>query len=67
MKKLIYQENLFGKIPIGITNGKYTIKECSNLEADEIIKKYHYSHKSTPNRFKSFVVNNKLGKKYVSD
>jgi len=61
MKKLIYQENLLGKSPIGITNGKLQIKECDNYIADEIVKKYHYSHKATKNRFKSFLVNNGLG------
>ena len=61
MKQLIYEKTLFGKNPIGITNGKITLKECRNEKADEIIKKYHYSHKATKNRFKSFEVNNGQG------
>ena len=61
MKELIYKNDLFGDIPIGITNGKYKLVECLNSEADETIIKYHYSHKSTKNRFKSFNINNGLG------
>lgn len=61
MKELIYEKTLFGKSPIGITNGKIILKECANDKADEIIKKYHYSHKATKNRFKSFEVNNGTG------
>lgn len=63
MKQLIFEENLFSKSgkAIGITNGTLTIKECRPMEADSAIKKYHYSHKTTKNRFLSFSVNNGLG------
>lgn len=61
MKQLIYKQDLMGKKPIGITNGNLKLIECLNNEADKIIIKYHYSHKSTKNRFKSFSVNNGLG------
>jgi len=61
MKQLLYQQNLLGKKPIGITNGGLTLRECSSAEADEVIKRFHYSHKSTKNRFLSFVVNHCQG------
>ena len=61
MKTLLYKNNLFEKEPIGITNGKYWIKESPNNVVDELVKKYHYSHKSTKNRFKSFLVNDDKG------
>ena len=61
MKKLLYKKDLFGKIPIGITNGKYWIKEAPAGIVDKLVIKYHYSHKSTPNRFKSFLVNDDKG------
>ena len=60
---LLYQETLFGKEPCGITNGHIKLEECSNGEADRVIVKHHYSHKSTQNRFKSFRVND--GKGYL--
>lgn len=63
MKKLIYKEDLIGKIPIGIRNENIQLIECPNNEADEVIIKYHYSHKTTKNRFKSFSVNE--GKGYL--
>lgn len=63
MKDLIYEKGMFEDAPIGITNGRYSIRECSNKEADSVIKKYHYSKKTTKNRFKSFSVNN--GKGYL--
>ncbi len=63
MKYLLYQNTLLGKKPIGISNGNFWIKECSSKEADEVIKKYHYSHKTTKNRFLSFSVND--GKGYL--
>jgi len=53
---MIYEQGLLGKTPIGMTNGNITIKECPNNKADEVIRKYHYSHKTTKNRFKSFKV-----------
>ena len=61
MKTLIYKENIFSKIPIGITNGDLVLKECLSSVADKFVIKYHYSHKPTKNRFKSFLVNNGLG------
>lgn len=63
MKELIYIDTLFAPSPIGISNGKYELRECPNEEADEVIIKHHYSHKATSNRFKSFSVNN--GKGYL--
>jgi hypothetical protein len=61
MKTLIYHQDLLGKIPIGITNGKLYIEECQSDIADKIVKEHHYSHKTTKNRFKSFLVNDGLG------
>jgi len=61
MKELIYSKDLFGKKPIGITNGKYWIKEASGNQVDPLVIQYHYSHKATPNRFKSFLVNDNKG------
>jgi len=63
MKEVLYTKTLFGKEPIGMTNGFITLKECSSGEADSVICKYHYSHKTTKNKFKSFSVNN--GKGYL--
>lgn len=56
-KKLIYKDN----IPVGITNGTLTITEAPANVVDEYVRKYHYSHKNTKNRFKSFVVNGNKG------
>ena len=61
MKNLIYEQSLFQKTPVGITNGKYWIKECANNLADNYVIKHHYSHKATKNRFKSFLVNDNKG------
>lgn len=61
MKKLLYKNNLFQKYPIGITNGKYWIKEAPSSVVDPLVIKYHYSHKVTKNRFKSFLVNDNKG------
>lgn len=61
MKKLIYEKTLLGENPIGISNGKYKIIEAENRTIDELVKKYHYSKKTTKNRFKSFMVNDKKG------
>lgn len=61
MKKLLYEDTLFYKKPIGITNGKYWIKESQNNIVDKLVQKYHYSHKTTKNRFLSFLVNNNQG------
>lgn len=61
MKQLIYQPTLFEIKPIGITDGEMKLVECTSQEADGVIKLYHYSKKSTPNRFKSFSVNDGMG------
>ena len=61
MKWLLYENTLLGKNPVGITNGKYQIKEAENNIVDELVKKYHYSHKTTKNRFLSFLVNDDKG------
>ena len=46
---------------MGITNGTLYIKEAQNNVVDPLVKQYHYSHKSTKNRFKSFLVNGDRG------
>lgn len=61
MKWLIYENDLFQNRPVGISNGILSIKECDSAVADELVKQHHYSHKSTKNRFKSFLVNDGLG------
>lgn len=61
MKTVLYQNTLIGKIPVGITNGTYWIKEAPSSVVDELVKKYHYSHKTTKNRFLSFLVNDDKG------
>jgi hypothetical protein len=61
MKTLLYENQLFGKKPIGITNGRYEIREATNSEVDKMVVKYHYSHKATQNRFRSFFVNGDKG------
>lgn len=61
MKWLLYEKNLLGKFPCGITNGKYWIIEANNKIVDDLVVKYHYSHKATKNRFKSFLVNDNKG------
>ena len=61
MKKLLLEENLLGKTPIGISNETLWIKEAPNKVVDELVVKHHYSHKNTPNRFKSFLVNGDKG------
>lgn len=57
MKTLLLKDG----IPIGITNGDLTLTESTSSIVDEFVKKYHYSHKTTKNRFKSFVVNKDKG------
>jgi hypothetical protein len=47
--------------PIGITNGDYTLTIADSSVVDPMVKKYHYSHKTTKNRFLSFVVNDDKG------
>lgn len=59
MKKLLKD----GENVIGITNGHISLQICSSEEADTVIKKQHYSHKCTRNRFLSFKINN--GKGYL--
>jgi len=64
-KKLIYKTDydLFEQRDqlIGITNGFITLMECDSKEADNIIRKHHYSGKPTKNRFCSFSVNSGMG------
>jgi len=59
MKSLIY--STITKKPIGISNGSYWIIETPSTIVDELVIKYHYSHKATKNRFLSFLVNNGKG------
>ncbi len=61
MKNLIKQQTLLGNAVVGATNGKLFIEEAPNAFVDELVKKYHYSHKTTKNRFKSFLVNKDKG------
>lgn len=61
MRDLIYKSDLFGKIPVGITDGLITLKEDLTGQCDEIICANHYSHKTTKNRFMSLLVNDGLG------
>ncbi len=49
------------QIPIGITNGNITLAKANTSAVDFLVRKYHYSHKSTQNRFLSFVVNHNKG------
>lgn len=57
MDNLIYENTLEGKKPVGISNGSITLVECTASEADPYIKKHHYSHKVTTNRFLNIRVN----------
>lgn len=59
MKKLI-TKGLFGQ-PCGITNGSLYLIESDHMTVGEIVKKHHYSHKTTKNRFLSFLVNDSQG------
>lgn len=61
MKKILYIKSLIGEKPNGATNGNYFIEESQNNIVDELVRKYHYSHKPTKNRFKSFLVNGNKG------
>ena len=61
MKELLYENNLLGKNAIGITNHTLYIKEAPSGVVDELVRKYHYSHKPTKNRFKSFLINEDKG------
>lgn len=57
MKQLIFDNTDLFRKPIGITNRCTSLTECPNDEADNIIMKYHYSRKATPNRFMSMRIN----------
>lgn len=57
MRKILYSSDRLINTPIGVTDGIITILEEDNKKVDEMIKKHHYSHKTTKNRFKSFTVN----------
>lgn len=61
MKKLLFKSDLTGKVPIGITNGFITLKEGNTHAIDSLIKKHHYSKKTTKNRFLSFTINKNKG------
>ena len=61
MKEIIYEKILLGKKPIGARNENITIRESASKVVDEMVRKYHYSHKPTKNRFLSFLVNNDKG------
>jgi len=47
--------------PIGITNGTITLMEDASGLASKLVVQYHYSHKTTPNHFLSFLVNKDQG------
>jgi hypothetical protein len=47
--------------PVGITDGLISLVEDSSGRCDEIIQAHHYSHKTTKNRFLSFLINDGLG------
>lgn len=53
--------NLFGEQLKQTSNGFITITEVESNIIRPLIEKYHYSHKTTPNHFLSFDVNNGLG------
>jgi len=61
MSELVYQNNLLGKELIGIRNKTLELLEAPNSVVDELVKKYHYSHKTTKNRFFSMLVNEDKG------
>ena len=61
MINYIYEDTLFGNQIIGISKGKIKLIECDNRIVDKMVEKYHYSHKATKNRFKSFLINDGLG------
>ena len=61
MKELIFEQGILGKIPIGIRNENLMLMEANNNIVDKLVKQYHYSHKSTKNRFKSFLINKDQG------
>lgn len=46
---------------VGIKNGDLMLLQCPSSKADMAIKKHHYSHKVTKNRFLSFSVNDEKG------
>jgi len=61
MKKIIYENTLIGKSPIGAENENLKIIVAPSIIVDNLVKKYHYSHKPTKNRFLSFLVNKDKG------
>lgn len=44
-----------------VSNGFITLTEVPSSDIRGLIEKYHYSHKTTPNHFLSFDVNNGMG------
>lgn len=61
MRELIYERDLTGRYPVGITDGLIRLVEDASGKCDSIIREHHYSHKTTKNRFLSFLVNDGLG------
>ncbi len=45
----------------GVADVGLILREAPAKEVDSLVEKYHYSHKTTPNRFKSFLVNGGQG------
>ena len=58
MKKLL-RDNLGN--PCGIMDVGLVLREVSASKVDPLVVKYHYSHKNTRNRFKSFLINGNQG------
>jgi adenine modification enzyme len=61
VRDLIYNQDLVERRPVGITDGLISLVEDSSGRCDGIIQAHHYSHKTTKNRFLSFLVNGGLG------
>lgn len=63
MRKLLtdFDLGLCKPTPIGITDGFIKLTEDNSGKCDAIIREHHYSHKTTKNRFLSFLVNDGLG------
>lgn len=57
--QFIYEND--GKTICGITKGNLTLKKAPSTVVDPMVRKYHYSHKTTKNRFLSFTVNGDKG------
>jgi hypothetical protein len=46
---------------LSTTNGRLSITECDSSVASSLVEEHHYSHKTTPNHFLSFLVNDRQG------